>query len=152
MYQALPGSLDGRDSVEYYGPAALTLACGDLPTYPFLRGEPGPFQRCSCCKLPVHLRYPSATLTLGEPSWRALTPSIDGREVPATMAVELTMRWEVRLHGLSSCSLHPIGHHYRAREMEAWGAITSPTTPKFAYRRVNDELSGFSGSAITALP
>jgi hypothetical protein len=66
---ALPTSLDGRDAVEYYGPAAPPLACGDRSTYPILREEPGQFRRCSTSNLSVSFRRPSV----------ALAPSVLGR-------------------------------------------------------------------------
>jgi hypothetical protein len=63
---ALPDSLGGRDSTDYYGSAAPLLA---LATYPptLLPGSQRRFRRCSQSNFSVDLRYPSVALMPGEP-------------------------------------------------------------------------------------
>jgi hypothetical protein len=61
---ALPDSLVGRDSHEYYGSAAPPLALATYP--PTLCREPGRFRRCSHSNFSVSLRYPSVILVTCE--------------------------------------------------------------------------------------
>src|SRR2546426_1279132 len=78
---AFPDSLDGCDSVEYYGSAVPPRALVTCPPIP--SGSSCRFRRCSHSHFSVSLRYPSVTLL----------PDESGREACLSDA------WSLRLPG-----------------------------------------------------
>jgi hypothetical protein len=110
LCRAFPDSLDGRDSVAYYGSAAPLLALATSP--PPLYREPWRFRRCSHSTFSVSRRCPAVTLQTCAQAREAEPPryGVLAAPLPPPRGWGMFGRGITAMVPLGLASYHPIRH------------------------------------------